>query len=263
MLLITPIIDMLITNQNNRPFKENNPLYLAVHWTANENKGANAVANAKYFQNTDRQASAHYIVDDKQIVRCIPENEVAYGVGASKYTTWSNKNIGSYPNGKVISIEMCVNSDGNFWNMYSNTAHLCADILKRNNWDIDKLIRHFDVTGKNCPAFFVSDDYAKKYTGKNANEAWSNFKNDVKKLLQEEEKVSDSYVGYKIIDELPIILDGEEIKLKAPKIEIKGVGGVTFLPIRDFLQDIIRDKFGIDLEVGYDGRVLLNSKKKQ
>ena len=54
----------------------------------------------------------------------------------------------------------------------------------------------------------------------------------------------------------------KEIKLKAPKIEIKGVGGVTiFLP--DFLQDIIRDKFGIDLEVGYDGRVLLNKKNKK
>lgn len=178
-----PIRDMLITNKKNRPCLKNNPKYLAVHWTANEGKGANASANARYLNNNDRQASAHYVVDDKEIIRCVPENEVAYSVGAKKYTEWSEKNIGSYPNTKVISVEMCVNSDGSFWKTYSNVCKLCADILKRHSWGINKLIRHFDVTGKNCPAFFVDDAYAMKYFKKKAAAAWKMFLSDVEKFM--------------------------------------------------------------------------------
>lgn len=180
---MAPMIDMLITNKKNRPFKKNTPMFLAVHWTANEGKGADADNNARYFQNTDRGASAHYIIDDNKVVRCVPENEVAYSVGANKYTEWEKKNIGSYPNNKVISVEMCVNSDGKFWSMYSITARFCAAILNRQGWGIDKLIRHYDVTGKNCPAFFVDNKYAQKYFKKDALVAWNNFKKDVAKFL--------------------------------------------------------------------------------
>jgi len=184
MSLPVPIIDMLLTKKINRPFKANTPKYLAVHWTANEGIGSDADNNARYFQRGDRAASAHYCVDDHQIVRCIPENEVAYSVGALKYTEWAKKYIGAYPNNKVISIEMCVNADGKFWRMYSNTAHLCADILKRHGWSIDKLIRHYDVTGKVCPAFFVSDIAAKKFMCGTAHETWAAFRNDVARLMK-------------------------------------------------------------------------------
>ncbi len=84
---------------------------------------------------------------------------------------------------------------------------------------------------------------------------------DYYKIEYKEENKLGGYVGYKISGEVPIILDGQEINLKAQKIETPQ-GGVTFLPIRDFLEKIVRDKFGIDLEVGWDGRVLLNNKKK-
>lgn len=184
MSLPVPMIDMLITKTINRPRKANTPRYLAVHWTANEGKGSDADNNARYFQRGERAASAHYCVDDHQIVRCIPENEVAYSVGANRYTSWAQQHIGYNPNSKVISVEMCVNSDGKFWQMYSNTAHLCADILKRHGWGVDKLIRHYDVTGKVCPAFFVGDLMARKYTGRAAADAWAMFKRDVERLMK-------------------------------------------------------------------------------
>lgn len=187
MSLPVPIIDMLITNKTCRPFMANNPKYLAVHWTASEGPGADADAIARYFQRGERAASTHYAVDSEKIILCIPENEVAYSVGAAKYTDWALRNIGYSPNGKVISIEMCVNADGSFWRMYSNTAHLCAEILKRHGWGVDKLIRHFDVTGKICPAFFVGDLMARKYTGKCAADAWAGFKKDVERLMKLQE----------------------------------------------------------------------------
>lgn len=146
--------------------------------------GSDADNNARYFQKGERAASAHYIVDDHQIVRCVPEDEVAYSVGAEKYTDWAKRNIGSNPNSKVISVEMCVNADGRFWRMYSNTAHLCAEILKRRGWGIERLIHHNDGSGKACPAFFVRDLMARKYIGKSAVESWDEFKRDVDRLMK-------------------------------------------------------------------------------
>lgn len=126
--------------------------------------------------------------------------------------------------------------------IYQLVADKCKDIMKR--WTINAIETHNKyATYKSCPG--------------------NNFKiEEVIKRVYKEENNNMGYKGYKIVDELPIILDGKEIKLKAPKIETSE-GGVTMLPLRDFLQDIVRDKFGVDLEVGYDGRVLLNSKKKQ
>lgn len=177
------ITDMLLTNKNARPGKKITPRGVVIHWTANENKGADAIANRGYFNKPTTVASAHYIVDGKQIVRCLPENEMGYHVGAKSYKPDAIKQLSSYPNDCTIGIEMCVNQDGDFMTMYQRTIELAADILKRYGWGVDRLWRHFDITGKNCPAYFVSDDVARRLTGLLASQAWSKFKEDVHKLL--------------------------------------------------------------------------------
>ncbi|MCG6197354.1 hypothetical protein H1215_09215 [Anoxybacillus sp. LAT_38] len=45
------IVDMLLTNKNARPGTKITPRGLVIHWTANEGKGADAVANRNYFKN--------------------------------------------------------------------------------------------------------------------------------------------------------------------------------------------------------------------
>lgn len=173
------ITEMLITNPVNRPRKPMTPKYLVIHWTANTAKGANARANRNYFQNTTRAASAHYIVDDREIVRCIPENEVAYHVGALKYSHPEARNANS------IGIEMCVNADGNFEKMRENTVRLAADICRRYGINpLNDMLRHYDVTRKDCPRFFVQDPAA-----------WNIFRYEVSKamfppVLKEEPKVT-------------------------------------------------------------------------
>lgn len=157
------ITEMYITNRVNRPRIKMSPRYLIIHWTANTGKGANARANRNYFQFTKRPASAHFIVDDREIVQCLPENEVAYHIGARQYFHPEARNSNS------IGIEMCVNADGNFAKMRENTVKLAADICKR--WGIDPMthmLRHWDVTRKDCPRFFVEDVAA-----------WEQFKRDV------------------------------------------------------------------------------------
>ncbi|MEK4343281.1 N-acetylmuramoyl-L-alanine amidase [Brevibacillus sp. FSL L8-0710] len=213
------ITDMFLTNKTARPGTKITPRGLVIHWTANEGKGANAVANRNYFNKPTTEASAHYCVDDKQIVRCLPENEMGYHVGAKSYKPDALKRLSSYPNNCTIGIEMCVNSDGDFRETYRSTVELAADILKRYGWTTDNLWRHFDITGKNCPAYFVSDDAARRFTGLSASQAWAKFKDDVHKLL----------TGYP---------QGEVSKKESVAVAFilpfKGqvIDGVSYLPIR-------------------------------
>ncbi len=156
----------------NRPFRKLVSLKaIIIHWTANTNKGANALANAKYF-NSDQylikkdktkvkiSASAHYVVDDKNIIQCIPDNEVGYHVGSkSGYKELVYTKIGiprsDSPNNYTIGIEMCVNSDSDFVKTRQNTIELTIDLLKKHNLTASNVFRHYDITGKDCPKMMI------------------------------------------------------------------------------------------------------------
>lgn len=185
---------MLTKNKYSRPGTKLTAVKgIIIHWTANEKKGADAYANIRYFENRKLgktgYGSAHYFVDSKNIVQCLPNNELAYHVGAASYKT---KKYGSYPNNCTIGIEMCVNNDGNFAVVYEQTVLLTAKLMKQYGLNPDNALdRHFDITGKNCPAMFTSShwgktnhSYAVKYgVGSNADSAWSAFKQQVKKAM--------------------------------------------------------------------------------
>lgn len=154
-----PIQQKILTNSN-RPKKKLRKLKaIVVHWTANKGKGANAMANRNYFNSTTRSASAHYIVDDSNIIQCIPDDEVAYHVGAKSYRPKGIKLMeGVYsPNWFTIGIEMCVNADGNFGKTEENTINLICYLMKKYGLDTSDLIRHYDVTGKDCPHMYIDE----------------------------------------------------------------------------------------------------------
>ncbi len=161
------------------------PKALVLHWTGNTGAGADAVANRNYFNSVGRSVSAHYIVDDQQVVQCLPENEMAYHVGAEKYTPKALELLSPYPNDCTLGIEMCVNRDGDFRQTYANTVALVSHILHRRGWYTDRLWRHYDVTGKVCPAYWVEDSYAVRYGFASAAEGWAQFRNDVNIALGE------------------------------------------------------------------------------
>jgi len=219
------ITDMLLTNKNARPGTKITPRGLVIHWTANERAGANAAANRNYFNNPTTVASAHYIVDDKQIIRCLPENEMGYHVGAKSYKPGALQKLSSYPNNCTIGIEMCVNQDADFHAMYQRTLELTADILKRYGWGVDKLWRHFDITGKNCPAYFVSDDFARRFTGLTAAQAWAKFKDDVHRLLTENPQKSNESVD---ICRVQLSLNTSGLL----------AGGVSYLRVREIAEAV-------------------------
>lgn len=170
------IIEQLLTNDKARPkLKLIAVRAIVMHWTANTRKGANAEMNYRFFNNKNTKSSAHYIVDSTQIIRCIPDYEVAYHVGAKSYTKIGNsiKINGYSPNFSTIGIEMCVNSDDDFAVMSYNSRQLAAKLLLDNHLTIDDVLRHHDITGKDCPKFLLNEA------------SWNIFKGLIEDIIKE------------------------------------------------------------------------------
>ena len=154
----------LLTHKTSRPALRDPAAFalkevrgIVAHWTANTHRGADAAANRNYFNLGSRFASAHYCVDDRQAVRCVPENEVAYHVGAVRYKPAGERLKKGYPtpNYATLGFEMCVNSDGDWNKTLRNSIELAAWLLRKHGLSINELYRHYDVTGKDCPRMFV------------------------------------------------------------------------------------------------------------
>lgn len=275
-----PITRLLLTNKNRPKIKLKKLKGIVIHWTANENAGANALANRNYFNNTSRGASAHYIVDDRSIIQCIPDDEVAYHVGAKKYRSDGLK-ISESPHGPnyfLIGIEMCVNKDGVWNKTYQNTIDLVVYLLKKYSLSVDDLYRHYDITGKDCPRMMIDE------------REWNNFKNDVKLSLgivkikpnKPEGKAENDNENPKNqpMSEIPALkrilkltnplMEGEDVKMLQNKLKNQGyeVGNVdgffgeqTLSAVKKFQQD---NKLAIDGIVGPNTwKTLFNSNEKQ
>ena len=117
------------------------PTRIVVHNTGNKAPAAN---EAKYMITNDEKKSFHYVVDDKEVIQCIPENRNAYHAGDGK----SGKG-----NREGIAIEICYSLSGGskFTKSEENAVELIVDILKRYGWGIDKVTKHQDYSGKYCP----------------------------------------------------------------------------------------------------------------
>ncbi|QHZ46447.1 peptidoglycan recognition protein family protein [Bacillus sp. NSP9.1] len=131
---------------------------IVMHWTATP--GASALNERNYFNGTciadQRYASAHYFIDRHEVQQIIPEHEVAYHAHDKNrcYVSFLKPNA----NTTAIGVEMCVEKDGEIHSeTVQNAAELAADLCKRYGLSTDNIVRHYDVTQKNCPAPWVSD----------------------------------------------------------------------------------------------------------
>lgn len=136
---------------------------IVIHYTANP--GTTAQQNRSYFEglaeSKETKSSSHFIIGlSGEIIQCIPLTEIAYA---------SNER-----NADTISIECCIDNDAGRFNEYTYDAlvELTAWLVGEYNLEIDDIIRHYDVTGKNCPKYFVEHE-----------SAWVDFKLDVEKYI--------------------------------------------------------------------------------
>ena len=161
-----PYIDvqLLTPNEYSRPQLPLNEVdYIAIHYTANP--GATAQNNRDYFENLatthEAKVSSHFVVGlDGEIIQCVPTWEIAYASNERNHDT--------------VSIECChPDETGEFTEeTYASAVQLTAFLCRKYDLTADAVIRHYDVTGKDCPRYFVQNE-----------DAWKNFREDVARVL--------------------------------------------------------------------------------
>ena len=143
---------------------------VVIHYVGNP--GTTARANRNYFASLSSgkegtYASSHFVVGlEGEVVQCVPLTEVAYA---------SNTR-----NGDTVSIEVChPDETGEFSPVtYGRCVELAAWLCREFKLDPETdVIRHYDVTGKECPLYYVEHP-----------EAWEQLKADVAAELEREEK---------------------------------------------------------------------------
>ena len=137
---------------------------IVIHYVGNPE--TTAKNNRDYFQGLARKrstyASSHFVVGLKgEIIQCVPVNEVAY---------CSNDR-----NDDTISIEVCHQDTTGEFNedSYESVVELTAYLCKMFELTTDDVIRHYDVTGKRCPLYYVDHE-----------DAWLQLKDDVNTALE-------------------------------------------------------------------------------
>lgn len=154
--------DLLPINEWSRPGTELEGIRgVVIHYVGNP--GTAARANRNYFASLadgteGTYASSHFIVGlEGEVIQCVPLTEIAYA---------SNER-----NDDTIAIEVCHPdaagqfSDVTYWRTVELAAWLCHTFHLDPERDV---IRHYDVTGKRCPVYYVEHP-----------EAWEDFLVDV------------------------------------------------------------------------------------
>lgn len=130
-----------------------NIAYIVIHYTGNRKDTAKN--NADYFAREYVGQSAHYFVDRSEVWQSVPDTDTAWHCGtngAYKHPSCRNKNS--------IGIEMCDSVGSVPEETEALTAQLTRYLMEKYNIKADHVLRHYDVTGKMCPAPYVKETAA-------------------------------------------------------------------------------------------------------
>ena len=202
---------------------------IVFHYTANTGSSASALGNARYFANGSegRAASAHYCVDEKNIVyECVPLDTVAWSVGDGRSGKYGNL-VNNY---NSVSIEMVSHTDasGAYYipkATQENAARLCQMLLKKLP-GVQYAVRHYDVSGKLCPLPMIAEN------------KWKEFQ----KLLKEVDEV---------VEKSKMIIDGKEVP-----VERILKNGTNYIKVRDLAA-------ALDLDVSSKGNIAVLKHKEK
>lgn len=156
-------VNLLTPNPYSRPQTPLNEIRgIVVHYVANP--CTTARENRNYFEGLKNQSgenttsvSSHFVIGlEGEIVQCVPVYEIAYA---------SNNR-----NSDTISIECChPDETGKFYDStYQSLVKLCAYYCRQLDLKPKDIIRHYDVSGKICPKYYVDNP-----------DAWEQFRKDV------------------------------------------------------------------------------------
>ena len=141
-------------NKYNRPGTKSSPKRICVHYTGD--CGASAARLAQFWKNVaagkfpdkpNSWTSAQYIVGlDGEVIRCVPDGEIAYAA--------ANQNA------YTIHIEVCYKQKSGRFEEKSVEAlgELVRSLMTKYKIPAAKVVRHYDLTGKYCPAYYVDEN---------------------------------------------------------------------------------------------------------
>ena len=176
---LTPFNYTAMTNKVNK--------YIVVHYVGAVSSAKN---NANYFYNTDttklgKPASAHYFVDENDIYQVVEDKDKAWHVKTTLQGAGGHTFLGKCTNSNSIGVELCCKiKNGDKWYFEDKTVENATELIRylmdKHNIPIERVIRHYDVTGKNCPVPFIEEG------------AWAGFKEEIEggtpMTLQEQQK---------------------------------------------------------------------------
>lgn len=123
--------------------------YIVVHYTANT--GDTAQNNLDYFARTKTGTSAHYFVDENEVCQSVQDTDVAWHCGSK------NPRHPYCRNANSIGVEMCNSLNCVPEATRARTAAFVRQKMKEYGLDVNHVLRHYDVTGKRCPAPWVDN----------------------------------------------------------------------------------------------------------
>ena len=133
---------------------------IVVHYTGNPS--STAQNNRDYFNKPDTDVCSHFVIGlDGEIIQCVPLDE--------KSAASNNRNL------DTISIEVCHPDSSGKLNdaTYASLVKLTAWLCDNSGLKGKDVIRHYDITGKVCPKYFVDNQ-----------SAWEDFLEDIKQELK-------------------------------------------------------------------------------
>lgn len=264
-----------LTNVNYKIGSINRIKYIVIHYTANN--GDTAYSNTNYFKSANRNASAHYFVDENEIWQCVEDKNIAWHCGANSYKHPYCRNSNS------IGVELCSYMSNRKYafkpKTIDNAVWLVRELMAKYNIPITNILRHYDVTRKICPEPYVRDgklwnDFKHRLTEED-NEMVTNTKiiingknYTVSRILKDNKnyiclkdlETIGFEVGYDSENKIPILSNRpEELDLvvddKITSVEAVNINGNNFVPIRSISK--ATGKF----DVGYEnGRVVIKTK---
>jgi N-acetylmuramoyl-L-alanine amidase CwlA len=147
-----------LTNVNFNVGNNKQNKYIVIHYVG---AVSSAYDNTRYFKNTYRSASANYFVDENEIWQCVLDKDVAWHCGGGRQGSNGGTYLGKCTNYNSIGIEMCCFMNNGVLDIkesvVNKTIELTKYLMNKYNIPSSNVIRHFDVTGKNCPAPMVAN----------------------------------------------------------------------------------------------------------
>ena len=121
--------------------------YIVIHYTGIPNDTAenNAVYSAREYTGV----SAHYFVDEREVWQSVRDEDTAYHCGSTRPKHPACRNYNS------IGVEMCDSVGTVPAATRERTAAFVRELMDRYGVPVENVLRHYDVTGKRCPAPWV------------------------------------------------------------------------------------------------------------